>query len=255
MTSAATKKTTPNAFLRIKSVGLSGVLVSFSDTLTESANRAALAFRAELEETAPPGIIETTTSLTSTFVAFDPVCLPLEDLRAYLSKLLSRENWETATLPERRRLWRIPAVFGGEYGPQLEEAAKLAGLTPERAVEELTSTRLRVMTIGFAPGQPYLGSLPENWDIPRQSGLTKQVPNGAIAVAIRQLVLFTTETPTGWRQVGRTAFRGFRPESDTPFALRPGDEVQFTPIDEETCASIRAKDRTGDGGATWELLP
>ena len=255
MTSPATNETASNSFPCIKNVGLSGVLVSFSDDLTESANRAALAFRAELENAARPGITETTTSLTSTFVVFDPVRLPLEDLRAYLSKLLARKNWETAALPERRRLWRIPAVFGGEYGPQFDEVAKLAGLTPERAIEELTSTRLRVMTIGFAPGQPYLGSLPEKWDIPRQSGLTKQVPNGAIAVAIRQLVLFTTETPTGWRQVGRTAFRGFRPESDTPFALRPGDEVQFAPIDEETCASIRAKDKTGDGGAEWELLP
>ncbi|MEM6794791.1 MAG: glycoside hydrolase, partial [Acidobacteriota bacterium] len=38
-------------------------------------------------------------------------------------------------------------------------------------------------------------------------------------------------TPTGWRHVGQTAFKAFRPDSDTPFVLRPGDEVLFPATD------------------------
>jgi len=248
------RPSTTQAFPCIRNVGLSGMLVSFSDVLSESANRAALAFRAHIEKTALPGISETTTSLTSTFVAYDPLLLSHDELYAFLSALLKSDIWENANLPENRRLWHIPAVFGGEFGPQLEEAAHLAGLNSQQAIAELTETRLRVMTLGFAPGQPYLGSLSENWNIPRQIGLTKHVPTGAIGVAICQLVLFTTETPTGWRQVGRTAFRGFRPESGSPFALRPGDEVQFSPITEKALGDIFAEDISGNGGATWEAL-
>lgn len=241
-------------FPRIVNAGLCGVLVSFSDVLSESANRAALAFRARIEITAPPGVVETTTSLTSVFIVYDPQRLGVAVLHGYLSELLKSEVWENAALPENRRLWRIPAVFGGDHGPQLDEAADMAGLAPLRAIKELSAARLRVMTIGFAPGQPYLGSLSEHWNIPRQSGLTKQVPSGAIAVAIRQLVMFTTQTPTGWRQVGQTAFRGFRPECEAPFALRPGDEVQFVPITAEEFDAIRSQDKTGDGGAEWDKI-
>lgn len=239
---------------RIVNVGLCAVLVSFCDELRESANRAALAFRAELEKTAPEGVLETSTSLTSVLVVYDPARLGVADLHGHLTDLLQSRQWEKADLPDNRRLWLIPTVFGGAHGPQLQEAAALAGLSEAEALRQLSAARLRVMTIGFAPGQPYLGSLAPHWDIPRQSGLTKQVPAGAIAVAIRQLVMFTTATPTGWRWVGQTGFRGFRPESETPFALRPGDEVQLVPVSTEELEAASAGDQTGDAGATWEII-
>lgn len=44
---------------------------------------------------------------------------------------------------------------------------------------------------------------------------------GVLLVAVRRLVLFTAPAPTGWRQIGRTAFRGFRAETDASFALLP----------------------------------
>ena len=152
-------------------------------------------------------------------------------------------------------MWRIPTAHGDPEAPQLAEAAALAGLTPKAAVEQLTRQQVRVLTIGFAPGQPYLGILPPEWDIPRQTQRTRQLPIGALTVAVRQLVLFTAATPTGWRHVGQTAFRGFDPHSDTPFALRPGDEAIFTEVATEELANIKTRDISGNGGAVWQDLP
>ncbi len=245
---------TATSYPRITDVGLSGMLVTLSDTLTEGANRAALALRAHIEDLRIEGVQETTTSLTSTFVVYDPQSLPQEQLRARLTELLEAD-WGTAPLPETRRLWRIPAVFDDpDHGPQLQEAAELAGISIETAIESLCDTNLRVMTLGFAPGQPYLGSLAPHWDIPRQQGLTKQVPVGAITVAIRQIVLFSTPSPTGWRQVGLCAFRAFRPEQPDPFALTPGDEIRFHPVSASDLAKIKSEDQTGNGGASVEPL-
>ena len=98
---------------------------------------------------------------------------------------------------------------------------------------------------------PYLGELPPDWDIPRQTQLTGQVPAGGLCVAIRQLVLFPVATPTGWRHIGQTAFRLFRPEADQPFMLRPGDEVLFPPTTPETLATLRDEP---NGGATSEAI-
>lgn len=245
---------TETKFPRLSNIGLSGLLVTFGDALTEPANRAALAFRAYLESATWDGVEETTTSLTSVYVGFDPLFVSHTEMARRLSKLMKSRDWFVSELPDNRKLWRIPTAFGGSHGPQLQEAAQLAQMTEQQAISELSTQQVRVLTVGCSPGQPYLGTLPECWDIPRQSGLTPKVPVGALVVAIRQFVLFTADTPTGWRHIAQTPFRGFRPESDAPFALRPGDEITFDAISAEKFTRISEGDISGNGGATWTAI-
>jgi KipI family sensor histidine kinase inhibitor len=246
------KKDMPDDWPRIRTVGVDGMLVSFGDRLSEPANRAALALRAELEHLSWEGVEECATSLVSAYLRFDPLHLSHAELQARLANLLGARDWYQAALPEGRKLWRIPTVYGTDLAPQLAEAAEVAGMTAQQAIDSISSCQVRVQTIGFAAGQPYLGALDEAWNIPRQTELTDRVPEGALTVAIRQLVLFSVSTPTGWRHVGQTAFRLFRPDSDAPFVLRPGDEVLFTPTDAETLRNMR--EDGPDGGATCEVL-
>lgn len=242
-------------FPRIRPIGLDGLLVSFSDRLSEPANRAALAFRSSLESDAPDGVEETSTSLASTYVRFDPLSLPHATMIAALKARLEDKDWYDAELPHGRRRFILPTCFHPSRAPQIGEAAAKAGLSTDAAIADLTATTVRVLTLGFAPGQPYLGELSQAWDLPRQTDLTPQVPVGALALAIRQFVLFSVSAPTGWRHVGQTAFRAFRPESVDPFPLRPGDELQFRSVPPEELDKICDKDTAGDGGARIELLP
>lgn len=241
-------------FPRIRTVGLSGVLVQFADAMSEPANRAALAFRAATEAEDWPEITETSTSLVSTFVEFDFAVTAPEAVIERLRELLKQQDWYSAALPSGRKLWHVPTVYGTDLAPQLAEAAEAAGVSPEQAIKELSEARVRVLTIGFAPGQPYMGELPEHWNIPRQQGLTHSVPAGALIVAIRQLIVFTNAAPTGWRHVGQTAFKLFRQHADEPFALSPGDELIFPAISADELARIKAAADAGNGGATSEIL-
>jgi KipI family sensor histidine kinase inhibitor len=243
-----------DTFPKIESVGLTGLLVQFADSLSEPANRAALAFQAAIASERWAGVEETSSSLTSTYLRFDPLGLAHEMLRTQVSALLASRDWYAAPPPHGRRFWRIPTVFGGDLAPQLAEAAALAGETEAEAIASLSGARTRVLTLGFAPGQPYLGDLPQNWNIPRQSSLTPKVPAGALVVAVRQFVLFANDTPTGWRHIGQTAFRCFRPDSAQPFALRAGDEVQFLPVSVEEYRNILTSDTSGNGGAVMETI-
>lgn len=241
-------------FPQILPIGLSGVLIRFSDDLTDKANQTALVFRAIIDEAAIAGVLETSTSLTSTFLYYDPGQIQFCPLQERLHALLTELDSGLLSPPAGRKLWRIPAVFGGDDGPQLEEAADLAGTSPEQAIADLCRDPLNVLTLGFAPGQPYLGTLAEEWDIPRQRELTQQVPAASLVVAVRQVVLFANATPTGWRQVGQTAFSVFRPDSEDPFPLKPGDQVKFEEISSLELARIRKQDSTGAGGAQCEVL-
>ncbi len=238
-------------FPRIDPVGLDGILVRFADTLSEPANRAALAFRAALERAGWEGVEESATSLVSTYLRFDPLHVDISALSDLTYALLDEQDWYAAPLPDGRRLHRIPTVFGTDLAPQLDEAAQAAGQSRDQAIQTLSTTQVRVTTIGFAPGQPYLGTLPPEWDIPRQTALTPLVPVGALVVAIRQLVLFSVSTPTGWRHIGQTAAQLFQPSSQRPFLLRPGDEVLFPPIERGAFEALKT-DPTG--GIITEVL-
>lgn len=239
-----------DTFPRIEPLGTDGLLVRFADRLDDAANRACVAFRAALEDRHIDGVVETASSLGSVLVRFARDGQAVEDV---LHGLLSDRDWTSVPPPERRH-WSIPCSYGGEDGPQLAQTAEMAGMSEAQAIEALTCARVRVLALGFAPGMPYLGILPKEWDLPRQTELTPRVPEGALVVAVRQFVLFGTEAPTGWRQVGRTLFGCFEPSRPRPIALSPGDEVSFPSVSAEALRSGALKDAERHGGATWEVL-
>lgn len=238
--------------VRIASVGLSGIAVTFAGRMDAAANRAAIAFRTEVDAQGWPEVTETSSTLVSTFIGVDLAETPFDEMKARIRKLLEGQDWMQARLPPGRKLWTLPMCFEPEYAPQLEDAAHAAGLSVEDARRSLMNARVQVITLGYLPGQPYLGPLGSEWDIPRQSELTPQVPAGALLVAIRQFVIFTAAMPTGWRHVGQTPFRAFDPARETPVVLAPGDEMRFAPI---TAAELRGLTGTDSlGGASWEVL-
>ncbi len=242
------------SFPIIRTAGLDGMLVTFADALSEPSNRATLAFSAAVRARDWAGVQEVSTSLASVFLRFDNTALQHEALKDLLWALLEEQDWQQAPLPPGRRLWRVPTVFGTDLAPQLAEAADAAGLTEAKAIESLGSARVRVLTIGFAPGQPYLGPLGAEWNLPRQTELTPQVPTGALVLAISQFVLFATTAPTGWRHVGQTGFRGFDLDRPEPIALRPGDEMIFTPVSRSDYDRFCVED-SHYGGASREEIP
>ena len=233
-------------------LGVDAVLVRFANRLSKQANSAALAFRGAIESDRPAEVTETATSLTSVLVRFDPHQSDRARIEDTLSTLLATQDWHTAPLPEGRKLWRIPAVFGSDHGPQLEEVADAVGRTPDNAIADLAATELRVMAIGFAPGQPYLGFLGEHWNIPRQTEVNPQVPQGAVVVAVRQVIPFANAAPTGWWHIGQTAFRCYSRDGTPPIPLNAGDSVRFDPVSAADFA--RFQDAAPLGGATSEAL-
>ncbi|WP_051697134.1 5-oxoprolinase subunit B family protein [Thioclava indica] len=237
--------------VQILPLGQDGILVRFALRAEPWATSAAQAFYDTARAAPLPHLHEIVPSLTSVLFRFDATKTTRAECARQIAELLSGRDWHTAMPQPATRIWRIPAAFGGEHGPDLEAASKLAGLSPEAAIEMITTTPLRVLAIGFAPGQPYLGLLPKPWDLPRMQSLNPQVPKGAIAVAVRQLVLFSNASPTGWRQIARTAFAPFRPDAEPAVPLRAGDALQLVPVSGDDLTGLLA---SGDpaGGAICE---
>ena len=238
----------------IEPLGLDGLLVRFSLRVTDQASAAVQAFAGALDAAPIAGVVDVVPALASVLVRFDQDRTTRAAVAGALADITAARDWSQVIQPTPRRIWRIPVALGGTHGPELAEAAALAGLREDEAIAQITAADLRVLAIGFAPGQPYLGLLPATWDMPRKSSLTSRVPAGALVVAVRQVVLFANPSPTGWRQIGYTPFRPFDQNRADPAPLRAGDGLRLVAV---SAVEIDALDRAGDrlGGARCEVRP
>lgn len=223
-----------NATFEVAALGEDGLLLRFAHRLDLDANAAAVQLAHHLNAANLVGVVEVSPALVSVYVRFDPFAVTFDVLEAAIRGVV-----ETVpdSLDEEKPILLLPVCFDGGFAPQLEDVAQLVGLPTKDAVADLCAQPVRVLSLGFAPGQPYLGLLPSRWDIPRQSGLTPRVESGAVVVAARQIVVFANTAQTGWRQVGRASVRLFNADATPPAALSSGDRVQLCPISEEEFAA------------------
>ena len=84
-----------------------------------------------------------------------------------VNKLKSLENkLEDISLP---KAWviEIPTVYGGEYGPDIENVAKAQQNNCRRSNKIHSSKEYLIYMLGFTPGFPYLGGMDEKIATPR----------------------------------------------------------------------------------------
>jgi len=180
------------------------------------------------------GVVETTPSYRSLLLIFDPLKTTLSLLQDKVDHLL--KTMDPSQLPEPRKV-EIPVVYGSEYGPDLEWVAEYHGITPDEAIRLHTAHTYHVYMIGFMPGFPYLGELPESLITPRRETPRTVVPRGSVALAQGQTGIYSTQSPGGWQIIGRTPLTLFDPGKWPPALLEMGDLVKFFAIDEEEMAN------------------
>lgn len=174
-------------------------------------------------------------SYCSVLVKFDPLKLRHENLEELLRGYI--ERMEKVALPEPRDV-EIPVCYGGEFGPDLNDVAKLHDLTPERVIELHAAGRYIVYFLGFVPGFAYLGELAPQLVTPRLTSPRKSVPAGSVGIAANHTGVYPVSTPGGWRLLGRTPARMFRPEREEMSLLSIGDRVHFAPISRAQFAKL-----------------
>ncbi len=147
------------------------------------------------------------------------------------------QRWweESEALDPESRYIEIPVVYGTAAGPDLGEVARHAGLSEKQVVELHSSIDYVVWFLGFQPGFPYLGGLPEQLATPRRDEPRLQVPAGSVGIGGAQTGIYPLATPGGWQLIGHTPLPLFDPHRDEPVLLRPGDTVRFIPQKEGVC--------------------
>lgn len=122
----------------------------------------------------------------------------------------------------------LDVVYDGE---DLEEVARLTGLSPDEVVAAHTGTLWRVGFSGFAPGFAYLIGGDERLAVPRRSEPRTKVPVGSVGLAGEFSGVYPRESPGGWQLIGRTSAVLWDIDRDEPALLAPGLWVQFRAVE------------------------
>ncbi|MDJ0751754.1 MAG: 5-oxoprolinase subunit PxpB [Woeseiaceae bacterium] len=174
------------------------------------------------------GWLDVVPGIDSVVVRFDPLAEPVDTAGARIDRIVSAG---IPALVVDEALIEIPVVYGGEYGPDLEELCAATGLSRSEFIALHTGSEYTVDMVGFTPGFAFVGGLDERLRIPRRAEPRARVEPGSVGIAGGRTGLYAMASPGGWTLVGRTPYRLFDPQGDEPFALRAGMRVRFIAID------------------------
>jgi len=212
---------------RILALGDGALTLEFGNKIDPALNARVMAAHDVLSALNLDGISDLVPTYRSLTVYFDPLRLDRDVLTGCLLDAAQAPPQESALASR----WLLPVVFGDEFGPDMARVARVTGRSETAVIEALCATELRVFLIGFLPGFPYLGELPEWLRLPRLATPRAAVPANSLAIAGAQAAIYPWQSPGGWHLLGRTPVRLFDlTDAARPALLAPGDSVRFTPV-------------------------
>lgn len=216
--------------IRFLPCGDSAVTVEFGNRIDDQLNGAVHAFASAVEALGHPAIREVVPTYRSATVHYLPHLLEYAALVQLLRPLTETQG---GAGPFGAPV-EIPVLYGGPWGPDLEEVAAHCGMTPEQVIAAHSAPCYRIYMLGFTPGFPYLGGMDPRLATPRRKEPRIRIPAGSVGIAGNQTGVYPIESPGGWQLIGRTPLRLFDLGSDPPILLQAGRSIRFVPIDEPT---------------------
>jgi KipI family sensor histidine kinase inhibitor len=166
--------------------------------------------------------------IDSVVVRFDAGAMNATDAERRVSDVLAGG---VPAIQESSQLIEIPVIYGGEFGPDLDDVCMQLNLTADEFIALHTQRDCRVEMLGFTPGFAFVGGLDERLHVARRPQPRQRVAPGSIGIADAFTGLYTLASPGGWTIVGRTPAELFKPKSAEPFVLQVGTRVRFVSIE------------------------
>src|SRR6185295_16760519 len=214
----------PGAGIRILDAGDSALLLELEAMIDPAVNARAIAIAAAVAAEGRAGVRDVIPTYRSVAVHFDPLVADVDGLRGAL-----RRAANSAAAAKDGALVEVPVAYGGEHGPDLDEVAAFAKLSPAAVIERYCATEYRVFMLGFLPGFAYMGSVDDSIAAPRKATPRTRIPQGSVGIAGRQTGIYPRQSPGGWQLIGRTGVPVFDPLRSPASLFAPGDRVRFVP--------------------------
>lgn len=218
---------------QIEPVGERCLIVRLGQQAGPETSRVVHAVAAALMSRLPAGVTDVVPAFTSVAVHFQPLAfargrgLPSAQLARRIDRVLAGG---VAPLREGGREIEIPACYGGEFGPDLEDVARQCGLTPDEVIALHAGRALTLYAFFFSPGNPFAGPLDARLQVSRRPTPRTRVEAGSVAIANGISSIYQTASPGGWNVIARTPWNLFDVRRMPPTRLQLGDRIRFRPV-------------------------
>jgi inhibitor of KinA len=223
--------------IKIFPLGENALTIEFANEISEDLNDRVLSVARYVDKNRFSGYIETVPAYSSLTIFFDlrkvrtgfpTFSTGFDAVKALAEKAIRKA--EKIPRAESNAI-EIPVFFDKDSGPDLDDIAKLHGMSRQQVIGIFTSKIYRVYMLGFLPGFAYMGEVDASIATARRDAPRVKVPKGSVGIAGRQTGIYPFESPGGWQIIGRTRDELFTPDDETPCFFQPGDRVKFYEVE------------------------
>lgn len=229
--------------IRILTAGDSSLLVEFGKEISPDINRKIAATVQLMKEQHIEGVVDIIPAFCSLLINYDPRVIRYEEMKQRMQDLIKVDAKAEAG---RKRVFEIPVCYGGEYGPDIANIAKNAGLSEKEVIEIHSSRDYLIYMLGFLPGFTYLGGLDERIHTPRLATPRIKINAGSVGIGGSQTGIYPLDSPGGWQLMGMTPVKTYDPEREIPILVEAGDYIRFVPVTEAEYLEIKAQVERGE---------
>ena len=194
--------------------------------ISQEVQKAYQALKAKVQE----GFYEIIPSYASLMVSYDVMRFDFDAVCEIIENSIHQAE---ALILSEPKIITIPVYYGREVGLDLELLAQEKNLSVEEIIALHVKGLYTVYAIGFAPGFAYLGEIDERLATSRLASPRKAVPKGSVSIADRQTAVYPTQSPGGWKVLGRTPTAMFDASYEGLSLLHVGDHVRYESISKE----------------------
>jgi KipI family sensor histidine kinase inhibitor len=172
-------------FFRI--AGDRGLLVEYGDGIDPDINNKVRSMAIVMEQETLEGVLETIPTYRSLLIIYNPAITNPAKLKKEILALEERLSQIKITPPD---TVEIPVCYGGEFGPDIKFVAEHNSVTEDDIIRIHSGEEYQIYMIGFTPGFPFLGGLPEVLHTPRLETPRSFVPEGSVGIANNQTGIY-----------------------------------------------------------------
>ena len=228
--------------IRILTAGDSSLLIEFGDEISPDINRRIAATVELMREQHIEGVVDVIPAFCSLLVNYDPRVIRYEKLKKRMESMVRMD----IKLGEgKRKIFEIPVLYGGEYGPDLGAIAEHAGISEEEVIRIHSSRDYLIYMLGFIAGFPYLGGMSKEIATPRLQSPRVKIPGGSVGIAGEQTGVYPIDSPGGWQLIGLTPVKMYDPNRAVPILPEAGQYIKFRPIDRKEFEQIQKQVEAG----------
>jgi KipI family sensor histidine kinase inhibitor len=197
--------------MRLLPAGENALLIEFAD-LPET-----MSYHRSMVRQRPDAVVDLVPAARTVLVIFDGAPAPILEWVAALEPAVDDPTAASEAVT-------IPVTYDGA---DLDDVARLTGLSVAEVVAAHTEQTWTVAFGGFAPGFGYLVGTDTRLHVPRRDSPRTSVPAGAVGLAGEFSGIYPRSSPGGWQLIGRSDVTLWDSERTPPALLTPGTTVRF----------------------------